>query len=464
MIPDAWRRGEVAVLGLGKSGVAVARLLARVGIHVYASDASAAEATLSAASSLASSGIDVETGGHDLARIARAAIVVASPGIPPEAPPIRAAATAGVDVVGEIEVAIRAAPDLRYIAITGTNGKTTTTAIIAHLLRTLGVDAEAAGNIGTPLAEVVLRDPIPAWIALEVSSFQLHDAPAIAPQVGVLTNLAPDHLDRYPSVQEYYGDKARLFRNATESSRWVLNADDAQVKAMTEGVTGRHHWFSAEGLPGDARYDAASGNLELTGAPLLARRDFPLLGDHNVANALAAVLAVAVADPAFATAGARQRLAEGLRTVVPLKHRLQPVADSGGVVWINDSKATNIASTRVAVASMDRPTVLLLGGRHKGEPYTGLSEPIRKHCRAVVAYGESGDLIARDLAHAIAIERVLGDFNDVIAAARALAHPGDAILLSPACSSYDMFNNYEERGAAFARLAAGDGTGDGGPA
>jgi UDP-N-acetylmuramoylalanine--D-glutamate ligase len=282
--------------------------------------------------------------------------------------------------------------------------------------------------------------PVP-WLAVEVSSFQLHDSPHFAPAVGVLTNLAPDHLDRYASVAEYYADKALLFRNATPASVWVLNDDDQPVLDLARGAAGRRVLFSLRHAT-DGWYDRSRGRLMLGGAELVARRDLHLLGDHNVANALAAALAVREAGVA---AG---RLSEGLRSFQALPHRLEPVRDVGGVLWINDSKATNIASTVVAVAAMDRPFVLLLGGRHKGEPYTRLGPLLRERCRLVVAYGEAGPVVLRDLEGAIALAAGT-TFTNVLEQAAAAARPGDAVLLSPACSSYDMFRNYEHRGSAF---------------
>jgi UDP-N-acetylmuramoylalanine--D-glutamate ligase len=454
--------GEVAVIGLGKSGRSVSELLARDGHAVYASDAGTGDAARQAADALAALGIATQTGGHDLARIGCAALVVASPGVPPEAPPIAAAAAAGVPVVGEIEVALHYLPGLRTVAITGTNGKTTTTALVGHLLRALGHDAIDAGNIGTPLAELALRDRAPAWAALELSSFQLHDTPSIDPTVGVVTNLSPDHLDRYASLDDYYLDKARLFANDHAGSRWVRNGDDAAVLALHErvfgpqrGLQGETLAFSLRSADAAAHFDRAADALVLDGAPLLARAELPLLGDHNVANALAAALAVWAADPAHRTPEARARIAEALRGFRALKHRMEPVGTYGGVEWINDSKATNVSSTLVAVQGMTRPFVLLLGGRHKGEPYTALAEPFRRHGRTVLAYGEAAPIVAQDLAGLVPVERVDGDFASVIARARALTSAGDAVLLSPACSSYDMFRNYEERGAEFRRLAAG---------
>ena len=447
------RPGEIAVVGLGKSGTAVTRLLRRHGERVYASDAARGEGSERAAADLRALGAEVEVGGHDLARIARASLVVASPGVPPGAPPLAAARAAGVPVVGEIEIALHFLPAMRYVAVTGTNGKTTTTALAGQLLRGLGHDAPDAGNIGTPLAEIALADRPPAWAALELSSFQLHDTPSVRPTVGVLTNLGPDHLDRYATVEEYYADKERLFANADAGSRWVVNADDPLVVAMAARHAGVRHTFSVRGLRGEARWSPGGEWLELLGEPLLRRADLHLLGDHNVANALAAALAVAVADEAHRTREARRRMAEALRAFRALEHRLEMVGEFGGVAWINDSKATNVGSTLVAVQGMTRPYVLLLGGRHKGEPYTALAEPFRRRGKVVLAYGEAAPIVERDLAGLVPVERLGSDFGAVVARARALAAPGDAVLLSPACSSYDMFDNYVHRGAEFRRLA-----------
>src|SRR6185312_12379322 len=233
-------------------------------------------------------------GGHDLERIARASLVVASPGVPPNAPPFRAARAANVPIVSEIEIGLRFLPRLSYIAITGTNGKTTTTALTGHLLKLLGRRATTAGNIGTPLTELALSSNPPDWVALEVSSFQLHDTPSIDPRVGILTNLSANHLDRYESVEEYYGDKALMFKNASAASIWVTNADDADVQKMVDRVTGLQTRFSVE-KRAEAWYDREQGELVVLGQPIVKRESLPLLGDHNVANALAATLAVMLA-------------------------------------------------------------------------------------------------------------------------------------------------------------------------
>jgi UDP-N-acetylmuramoylalanine--D-glutamate ligase len=443
-----WRADgrEVIVAGIGRSGVAAARLLQAHGIPVYAADDGAGDTVRHYAGTLAGmAGVTTEVGGHDPGRIARAAALVLSPGMPPTAPMVRLAAAAGVPVVAEAQLGLDALAGVPAIMITGTNGKTTTTALVDHLLRAAGRASRAAGNIGTALSAVALEVPPPEWLAVELSSFQLHDCPEVAPTVGVLTNLAPDHLDRYATLAEYYGDKARLFANARATSLWVSNLDDPASRTMVAGVPGRHLAFSTTTMA-DAWYDRERDLLMLAGQPVLPRSDLPLLGDHNVANALAAALAV------HATGVSHAAITAGLPTFRALVHRMEPVREHDGVLWINDSKATNIASTLVAVRAMTRPYVLLLGGRHKGEPYTALLEAMGPHLLAVVAYGESGDLVRHDLSEGVRVERV-ADLPAAVGRARALVPSGGAVLLSPACSSYDQFPNYEVRGATFRALA-----------
>jgi UDP-N-acetylmuramoylalanine--D-glutamate ligase len=341
------------------------------------------------------------------------------------------------------------------IAVTGTNGKTTTSALTAHVLESAGVRVGLGGNIGAALgpaaSELAMREPAPEVYVLEMSSFQLADIETFRPDVGVVTNLAPDHLDRYPSVEAYYADKARLFDNADDSSAWVLNGDEPEVLRLAGDAPGARYLFSLEREPvqgaflrGDTLMLSADGVAE----PLLRRDELPLLGRHNVANALAASAAAHAATglpaPAFA---------EGLRTARALPHRLEPVADKGGVLWLNDSKATNVAATRSAIESLSRPLVLLLGGKDKGEDFRELARVFPRRVRHVVAYGAAGARIGQALAGAAPLTRVQGSFEEVLREARRRAVAGDVVLLSPACSSFDMFENYERRGEAFARLA-----------
>lgn len=443
MIPDAWRRGEIAVVGLGRSGVAAARWLAAHGFSVYGSDAERSPALEAAAADLVTRGAAVDLGRHDLERIRAAAAVVVSPGVPPDAPPVRVARDVGVEVLAELDLAVRVLGDTRLVAVTGTNGKTTTTALVAHLLGAGGLHAVAAGNIGRPLIDIA-GDATCDWVAVEVSSFQLHDAPRLAPAIGVVTNLAPDHLDRYVDVDAYYADKRRLFQNATERSVWVLNADDPRTVALAEGALGTRRLFSVQ-RTGDAWLNRDVGALMLGEDVLLPRDRLRLLGDHNVANALAAALA------AHAAGVAPDALAQGLASFDALPHRLEPVGERDRVLWINDSKATNVASTGVALAAMTRPYVLVLGGRGKGEAFDVLGPMLGERCRAIIAYGEARERVARDLAEH-GVETIEG-FDQAVRRAAARIQPGDVLLLSPACASFDQFDNYEERGMRFRRLA-----------
>jgi UDP-N-acetylmuramoylalanine--D-glutamate ligase len=454
-MPRSLAGETVGVLGLARSGLAAARLALGRGARVYASDAGSSDAAKEAADQVRALGGDAETGGHDLAKLAACDRIVLSPGIPPTAKVLKEEAIRGVPVIPEIEFAYEQL-DAPVIAITGTNGKTTVTALIEHLLRADGIDGVAGGNIGTALSELAMREPQPAWAVVECSSFQLAGIDRFTPRIGILTNLAPDHLDWYDGVEAYYADKARLFVNASADSRWILNAEDERARTLIGDAPGTRLYFRVASAPeGDDELGGwlSAGELLIRTEPGTLERvgdaaDLQILGAHNIANALAAALAARLAGASV------QGISDGLRTFRAPSHRLEPVVEKDGVLWINDSKATNIASTRVAVRGMTRPTVLLLGGHHKGEPYTELLPDLEGSAvRTVIAYGEAAPLIQADLEGRAPLERVDGPFEEVIAHARRVARPGDAVLLSPACSSYDMFRTYEERGMRFAQLA-----------
>jgi len=444
MIPDEWRDGEVAVVGLGRSGVAATRFLAANGLQVYVSDSAATEAVRAVAAELAGPGVTVDVGRHDLDRISRSSLVVTSPGVSPQAPPLKAARSAGRDILAELDIAAMQLDDARLIVVTGTNGKTTTTKLIAHLLHEGGESAEAAGNIGIPLIELASRPVRPDWIAVEASSFQLHDSPHLTPTIGVMTNLAPDHLDRYDSVEAYYADKRNLFRQATVEAVWVLNGDDPALLRLADGVVGKHLRWSLQNQA-DGWYDRSTGRLMLGGEVLLPRREIALLGDHNVANTLAAAVAARAAGIRVSA------ISRGLRCFRPLPHRLEPVREVEGKVWINDSKATNVSSTLVAIAAMDRPYVLIAGGRAKGGGFAQLVDSLAINCRAVIAYGEARGAIEQDLDGVVRVQHVEG-FYEAVSLARDSALVGDVVLLSPACASFDQFSSYEERGDVFRRI------------
>ena len=473
---------RVSIIGLGASGVAAARLALREGGEVYASDLRTDDPTATAAHELRTMGAHVDLGRHDLDRIGEADIVVVSPGIPPDAPVLRELRARGLGWVSEPEFAVRFYQGA-LIAVTGTNGKTTTAALAAHLLQAAGVDAALGGNVGGGLAPaasaLALRDPAPAWYVLEVSSFQLADTREFAPEIGVVTSLAPDHLDRYTSLEDYYGDKARLFQNARTDSRWILNGEDPAVRDLPGDAPGVRCLFALDPSAGAA--DARAGEvgtcaflrdgfltLRLPGEdeePLLPASELPILGRHNLLNALGAALTarMAGADP--------EGIRKGLLSFRPLPHRMEPVAERDGILWVNDSKATNVHAARSALESLSRPVVLLLGGKDKGEDFRPLAPALARHARVAVLYGEAAVRLEQELgetlrgmgrpgregnAAAPQLVAVPGGFDAAVAEARRRALPGDLLLLSPACSSFDLFTDYEARGRRFAELARGE--------
>ena len=443
---------DVSVVGLGASGMAAAHLALDEGGTVYVSDTRTDAGARADADELRDRGAHVELGAHDAGRISRSGVVVVSPGIGPEAPVLRDLQDRAVQWISEPEFAFRFF-DGPLIAVTGTNGKTTTTLLAGHLMEAGGIDVAVGGNVGgglaPPASELARRDPPPAWYVLELSSFQLAGVETLRADVGVVTNLAPDHLDRYRSLEDYYADKARLFDNADTESKWVLNADDPDVVGLAGDTPGTRFWFSLrEELEGAF---LRSGSLVLRFGDdqheLLARSELSLLGDHNVANALAATVAAGLAGCDADSLGG------GLQSATPLPHRLEPVADRGGILWVNDSKATNVAACASAVRSLTRPLLVLLGGTDKGEDFRTLATALAGRARHVVTYGAAGPRIARELRDTVALTQVDGPFEDVVGEARRRARNGEIVLLSPACASFDMFDNYERRGERFTALA-----------
>ena len=393
--------------------------------------------------------------------IAAAGTIVVSPGIPPDAPVLATLRARGIGWISEPEFACRFIQSPLTI-VTGTNGKTTTAALCAHLLCAGGVDAALGGNIGgglgPPASALALADPAPERVVLEMSSFQLADIRDLTPDVGVVTNLGVDHMDRYASVSDYHRDKRRLFEAGNEDTTWVLNGDDPAVLAMARGFPGAHLRFSLDGPATPGAWDDGDDLiLDLTGTRpqrVAATEDLSLLGRHNVANALAAILAACASGAASSlwTPGAA---GSALGSFPPLRHRLEPLGTVGGVRWVNDSKGTNVGAAASALRSLQGPIVLLLGGTDKGEDFAGLVPAMRRGVRAVVTYGAAGRRAEREIAAAApgSVTRVDGAFDQVVAAGQALARPGDVLLLSPACSSFDMFENYQRRGDAFRALA-----------
>jgi UDP-N-acetylmuramoylalanine--D-glutamate ligase len=472
--PGGTRAPGVSIIGLGRSGRAAALLALREGEVVHVSDLATDAQARAHARELVELGAQVELGHHDVARIARAGTVIVSPGIPPDAPVLRALRERGVRWIGEPEYAVRFLPGT-LIAVTGTNGKTTTTLLMAHLLREGGVHAEAGGNVGGGLApaasELALQSPVPSCVVLEMSSFQLADTEDFAPAVGVVTSLAPDHLDRYPDVAAYWSDKARLFRNARPADHWILNGESEAVRDLPGEAPGTRLLFALDpegaappprtGEAGVAAWEEEGEfRLRLPGGPVESLGPvaaLPFRGRHNRMNALAAALAARVAG------ASAEGIRRGLGTFPGLPHRMERVARGGGVEWVNDSKATNVAAAASALASLEVPVVALLGGKDKGEDFTPLAQALLgAKVRGVVFFGDAGARM-EDEVTAVIDRSVTGVTAFPLVRVRTLeaavreageqARSGDVVLLAPACSSFDAFRDYTARGDRFRELA-----------
>jgi UDP-N-acetylmuramoylalanine--D-glutamate ligase len=376
--------------------------------------------------------------------------VVKSPGVPREAAVIAAALERGIDVVGELELAWRALPN-RFVAVTGTNGKTTTVELLGHVYRSAGEPVAVAGNVGTPLSELVGQVDPDATVICEASSFQLEDTSFFAPECAVFLNLAPDHLDRHRDLESYLAAKLRIFANQGNDDVAVYNADDPELAGTDLGGCARRLAFCVGAAP-DCEVALAEETIFYDGEPLLAVAELGLFGEHNVQNAMAAAAA------ALSMGLDREAVREGLRSFAGVPHRLEQVAEIGGVRFVNDSKATNVASAAVGIRSFDSGVHLILGGSEKGEPFAPLLDPICERCAACYLTGETSERMAAELAPAadagIPIE-LRSDLEDAVLRTASLAKPGEVVLLSPACASFDAFENFERRGERFREIVEG---------
>ena len=435
------RDKRVTVAGAARSGIAAAELLASRGAKVTLSDT---KAELPDAERLRQQGIQIEVGGHNTETFTGADLVVLSPGVAPDQPVVKAARDRGVPVIGEIELAFRWLQG-RVIAITGTKGKSTTTALTGRMLEAAGFKVTVGGNIGAPLsAQVPVSTPDTLHV-VETSSFQLEQTNTFHPWIAVMLNFSPDHLDRHPTVDAYAAAKGRIFENQTPSDWAVINADDPIVLGLARRGRAAHRLFSRtrpldEGTVVDEQWIVERRGGDSTRLVPIAA--IHLLGPHLVSDVMAAatVGAIAGAEPAAMTAAV-----ESFRG---LEHAMELVAEIDGVRFVNDSKATNVESALRSIESFDRGLVPIIGGRFKGGDLRLLREPLRRRAAAVVAIGESRARVREAFEGAVAV-READSLEDAVAQAFALARPGGVVLLAPACASFDMFRDYAERGQKF---------------
>jgi UDP-N-acetylmuramoylalanine--D-glutamate ligase len=439
-------QGPFLVVGLARSGAAVAHTLAERGEEVFGTDSGHPDQ----AQGLEGSGVEVILDADGINLLPRVRAVIKSPGVPSEAPVIRAAREAGMPLIGELEAAWRLLPH-RFVAVTGTNGKTTVTELIGHIHRRAGLPVAVAGNVGTPLASLVGEVADDATIVAETSSFQLEDTEAFAPEVAVFLNFSPDHLDRHASLGDYLDAKLRIFANQGNDDVAVYDADEPALAGRDLGGCARRTAYCAgRGGDPDCAVSFEAGTIFHGDEPLADVAELPLAGEHNVRNAMAAAAA------SLAMGVAADAVRDGLRSFEGIPHRLEPVAEIGGVGFVNDSKATNVAAAAAAIESFGGGVHLILGGSLKGDSsFEGLVEPVAEKAAAAYLIGEAAGRLLDDLSPArssgVQLHRS-GDLETAVRAAAAAAQPGEVVLLAPACASFDAYRDYEQRGQHFREI------------
>jgi UDP-N-acetylmuramoylalanine--D-glutamate ligase len=427
----------VVVVGLARTGLASAKLLARLGAHVTVTDQKSAQELATAVDALPR-GVEAALGGHPPGLLQRARLVVTSPGVAWDAPPLEAAREAGVEVISEIELVWRLL-STRWVAVTGSNGKSTTTSLIGQMARSSGLRVVVGGNIGVPVAGLVDEAAEADFLVAEISTFQLEGVESFCPCVAVVLNVSEDHLDRHGSLEAYAALKRRVYAGQGSSDCVVLNDCDPLLAGWGREGKSRRFSFSSRApvergafLSGEEVRQETLFGLELLSAD--ARR--------NIDNVLAATCASRLMGVR------REAMVTALGRFKGLEHRLEEVATLGGVTFINDSKGTNVGAVLNALRSMDRPVILIAGGQDKGGDLSPLREAVDEKARGVVLIGEAAERLARVFNGFSRLERA-ESLESAVSKAFALAQPGDAVLLSPACSSFDMFQDFEERGRCF---------------
>lgn len=439
---------RVLVLGAGRSGTAAARFLVARKARVALNDRKPIEEWSAEARALEAAGVKLFSGDVPQWLLDHIDLLVVSPGVPTKSIAVRYAERAGVEVIGEVELAFRFLRG-QLVAITGTNGKTTTTALVGRLLADARLPVQVGGNIGTPLVALVDTSRDDGWTVAEISSFQLETTDRFHPRVAAVLNITPDHMDRYETFNDYAAAKHRIFRRQTEEDWAVLNADDEVVASWASGLAARKLFFSRRreverGI--FLRERTLVARLDGGERALLRTDELALRGAHNVENVMAALCM------GYACGAPLESMCETARRFSGVEHRLELVAEVNGVRFYNDSKATNVdaaAKAFEAFAEEAGRIVAIMGGRGKGAPYAPLAPLVESKARALVLIGEDADRIAKELGpYAPAVERA-ADMRQAVARAWALAQPRDVVLLAPACASYDMFVDFEERGRAF---------------
>ncbi|MFH2068640.1 MAG: UDP-N-acetylmuramoyl-L-alanine--D-glutamate ligase [Candidatus Omnitrophota bacterium] len=434
---------KVLVVGLGRSGETSALFLQKKGALVRLTEAADGPELKEKKKILEAYGIEVELGRHSGKFISSVDLVVTSPGVAPETLPLQSALKNKVPVWSEMELAYRFCP-VPILTVTGTNGKSTAVTLLFDILKAAGKKVSLAGNIGTPFISIVEKLTQKDAVVLEVSSFQLEWIEKFRPKIAILLNVTADHLDRYPNFESYFAAKARLFENQGPEDTAVINYDDPICRKIARKIRARVYYYSRRD-PDRKFFTDGKTIFRPDGKPLLEFPESRLWGGHNHEN----MLAVCAAAHLFG-AGPNS-MAKGIRNFRPLGHRLELIAENNGVKYIDDSKATNVDSTRRALQAFpeeEKRLIIILGGKDKGGSYLPLKPEIRKKVKALILFGEATDRIATEL-HGLCLIKKMKTLPECVRAANSLAAAGDIVLLSPACSSFDMFKSYGERGDIF---------------
>ncbi len=434
---------NILVVGLGVTGVATARFLTNRGASVTVTDQKKEQEMGSEELLIRDLGIRIELGLHRIETFEKADLIVVSPGVPHTIVPIKKAKERGVPVIGEIEFASRFIAE-PIIAVTGTNGKTTTTTLLGKMLEDSGLKVFMGGNIGNPLIAYADIEEKAEIVVIEVSSFQLDTIDTFRANVAVLLNITEDHMDRYPDLDAYAKSKARIFENQRHDDTAVLNGSDPVVRSLSGDILSRKVFFSSKEEKGVAISDESIISQENMS---LFLADFKLPGKHNVENAAAASLA------ALAAGGTFDGIRSALRKFKGLSHRLEYIDTLNGVDFFDDSKATNVDSVARALETFERPVILIMGGRNKGSKFHTLRDLIDRHAKELIVIGEAKEDIKAELGDIKPVETAT-TMEDAVFKAYNAAKPGDIVLLSPACASFDMYNSYAQRGEDFCRTVA----------
>jgi UDP-N-acetylmuramoylalanine--D-glutamate ligase len=434
---------RIVILGAGESGTGAALLAKAKGFDVFVSDAGILKEKYRA--ELTSQGIAFEEGRHTDEKILDAKLLIKSPGISDKAPIMQKAATLNIPVIDEIEFAFRHT-EAKIIAVTGTNGKTTTTLLAHHLMKQAGFNVGLAGNVGFSMARQVAREKFD-WYVLEISSYQLDGTETFKPEIGILLNITPDHMDRYDyTMQNYVNSKFQLIENMTRQEHFIYYADDDVIgkEIKTRSVVPHQIPVSLQAdAPATVFFDGSKMNFKLKENFSIAQSDTTLKGPHNLINTMAAVSAVYLAGVPLLTIRA------GLKTFVNAPHRLESVGVIQGVEFVNDSKATNVDSVVYALGSYDKPLVWIAGGIDKGNDYNLIKDAVKKKVRALICLGKDNEKLKQAFGAVVPVIKETQSVKELVKMSLDLAKEGDVVLLSPACASFDLFRNYEDRGDQF---------------